>query len=375
LDKNNQINLADQTNKYKICIVSDQLGTGGAERCAGLLSIFFEKKNCKVHHVVVVDVIEYDYAGEVLNLGKLKNESNDFFNRLKRFRVLNRFFKENQFDFIIDFRVKRHQCQEFIIAKFIYNAPLIVTLHSFMTDLYFPKNKILANWIYSHCYKIVSVSDGIKKRIESDFRYSNIETIFNPIDLEFIENKSKENLGIEYKYILAVGRMQDDNIKQFDKLIASYADSELPKNDIRLILLGDGSMKQALVALVKNLNLEDKIYFEGKVNNPFKYYKNALYTVLSSKFEGFPMALIESLANETPVISFDCFSGPKEIIINHYNGILVENQNFNQLILAMNTMIKNKELYLHCKQNAKSSIQRFSIDSIGNQWLELMKIK
>ncbi|MFM9825184.1 glycosyltransferase, partial [Flavobacterium sp.] len=194
----------DQIKEKNICIVSDQLATGGAERCAAFLSVFLENNYCKVHHVIVVDKIEYEFSGKVLNLGKLKDNSNGFFNRLKRFRVLRRFFSDNQFDYIIDFRVKRYQWQEFYIAKFIYNAPLIVTVHSFMTDLYFPKNIILANWIYSHCYKIVSVSNGIKKRIESDFKYSNIETIYNPIDIGYIQNQSKENL--DYKYILAVGR-------------------------------------------------------------------------------------------------------------------------------------------------------------------------
>ena len=168
--------------------------------------------------------------------------------------------------------------------------------------------------------------------------------------------------------------MQDD-VKQFDKLIEFYAKSELPMKDIRLFILGDGILKQELIALVKILNLEDKIYFKGKVNNPFVYFRQALYTVLSSKHEGFPMVLIESLACSTPVISFDCPSGPSEIIINNENGLLVENQNFDELAKAMNHMVDNKELYLHCKQNAKSSVQRFSIEKIGNQWLELMKIK
>ena len=85
--------------------------------------------------------------------------------------------------------------------------------------------------------------------------------------------------------------------------------------------------------------------------------------------------LIESLACETPVVAFNCFSGPSEIIVDQENGLLVENQNQEKLILAMNEMVLNEKLYYHCKQNAKLSVQRFSLETIGNQWLELMKIK
>ena len=131
--------------KFRLCMVSDQLATGGAERCASLLSNYFVQNQCEVHHVIVVDKIEYEYSGEVLNLGKLKNNSNGFFNRLKRFQVLKEFYATNKFDFIIDFRVKRHQFQEFFIANYIYKSPIIVMVHSYMTDLYFLKSKYLAN--------------------------------------------------------------------------------------------------------------------------------------------------------------------------------------------------------------------------------------
>ena len=366
--------IVSEKKHHRICIVTDQLATGGAERCAALLSIFLENNNCNVHHVVVVDKIEYEFAGEVLNLGKLKNQSNEFFNRLKRFKVLKHFFQNNKFDFIIDFRVKRHSLQEYFIAKYIFNSPLIVTIHSFMTDLYFPKSKFLANKIYSHCYKIVTVSKAINDKIKSEFAYSNLETIYNPIDFNLIEYASNENFKLDFKFILAVGRMQD-SVKQFDVLIDCYAASILPKLNIKLILLGDGLLKRDLEKQVANLNLEDYILFKGKVSNPFSYYKQALYTVLSSKNEGFPTVLIESLASETPVVSYNCFSGPSEIITDHENGILVENQNQQKLIQAINEMVINEKLYYHCKANAKASVQQFSISSIGKQWLELLNFE
>ena len=82
--------------------------------------------------------------------------------------------------------------------------------------------------------------------------------------------------------------------------------------------------------------------------------------------------IIESLATETPVISFDCFSGPNEIIIDKHNGILVENQNVEKLTEAMNTLVEDINLYQHCKQNAKASVAQFDIEIIGKQWLDLL---
>ena len=102
--------------------------------------------------------------------------------------------------------------------------------------------------------------------------------------------------------------------------------------------------------------------------------KNAKFLLLSSKNEGFPNVILETLACGTPVVSFDCESGPNEIIINRENGLLVENQNFEAFKISINEMALNEELYNNCKANSKASVQQFSIDMIGRQWLELMKI-
>ena len=367
------MNVSD-TKQHRICIVSEQLAGGGAERCSAILSQFFVAKAISVHHVIVIDKVEYEYAGALLNLGKLKKEHFNFGDRIKRFKVLYSFFKENKFDFIIDTRVRNRQWQEYFITKFIYNAPLIVVVLSYMTNLYFPKTRFLAKHIFSKSYKIIAVSETIKEKIKKEYDYNQVQTIYNPIDFEYIEEKSNVSITIEGNYILAVGRMNTD-VKQFDVLIQCYANSSLPQNDIKLIILGDGIYLNDLKQFSKSLNIDDKVVFEEKKENPFPYYKNALFTVLSSRNEGFPNVLLESLFCETPVISFDCLSGPNEIISNRENGLLVENQNKEKLTQAMNELFYDKNLYYHCKQNAKQSVKRFSLETIGNEWLELMKIK
>jgi len=147
----------------------------------------------------------------------------------------------------------------------------------------------------------------------------------------------------------------------------------LPLNNIKLVILGDGDLKKDLINLSKKLNLEDHIIFEGFVSNPFKYYKNALFLVMASKFEGFPMVIIEALCCRLPIVSWDFNSGPREIIKNRENGILVENYNKEKLIEAMNLFILDNKLYLHCKENAFSSVKQFSLETIGNEWLNVFK--
>ena len=196
--------------------------------------------------------------------------------------------------------------------------------------------------------------------------------ILNPIDILAIEKFSKTSLDIDFQFIIAAGRMTEN--KQFDLLIKSYAASNLPENSIKLILLGDGENRKKLEVLAFELNLSDKIIFKGQVENPYSYFAKAKFLVLSSLHEGLPMVLLESLACGTPVISFDCLSGPSEIIENEQNGLLVENQNFNQLKEAINFFHENDTLYNYCKQNSKNSIEKFSLENIGNQWLEYLNI-
>ncbi|HRN98591.1 MAG TPA: glycosyltransferase [Flavobacterium sp.] len=350
-----------QNHTPKICLIGHSLATGGAERAMAALSRFFSSRGIVVHVVTVVDNIQYPFDGELLNLGKCES-------RLQKFRTLYKYLRQDKFDFIIDFRMRPGFFQEWLTARFLYNAPTVYAVHSAKIDWYLPKSVLLARLIYGGSYRIVTVSKGIEDLLEP---YGlPLTAIPNPIDFDQISRLSMETVQTE-SFILAVGRM-DDDVKQFDKLIRAYADSDLPFQNIRLVILRDGKHRQSLKQLAAELNVPVSI--DGAVANPYPWFKNARFTVLCSKTEGLPTVLLESLACGTPVVSFDCKTGPAEIVRDGENGMLVPDQDFEALTHAMNWMAQNEEFREACRQDAFHGLEKFHLENVGRAWLELLKI-
>ncbi len=364
--------MINQSRKYKIALVGDSLAGGGAEKAHAQLSVFFAENGIEVCNCIFLDWVAYEHAGSIMNLGKI-NPGGFFISRkIKRFLHFRKFVKQNNFDCIIDFRMRTGFIQELLIAKLVYDERSVYSVRSGILKFYFPENPVLSRLIYKD-KKINTVSRAVAESVLTKKLASNAHCIYNPVDFKRIDAQKKAFAIDDSDFILAVGRMNDE-VKQFDKLIESYAKSVLPKKGIGLKILGEGKNKAAYEALSGKLGVKHLIEFHGFSVNPFPYYTNALFTVLCSKNEGFPNVLVESLACATPVVSFNCFSGPNEIIIDKENGILVENQNFAELTEAIDLMTENKELYNSCKQNARQSVQRFSLENIGKQWLDYLKI-
>jgi glycosyltransferase involved in cell wall biosynthesis len=355
----------------KICLVTVTLSDGGAERVAALLSKYFDNQEFEVYHVVFSGKVEYDFSGKLFHLEHLKDKRNSWWSRSKRFFALKKFFANNHFDYVIDFRTKEFFLQELIIHNFVY-PKFIQTIHSFKLKSYLPKNRYLAKIFYRNCQQFITVSEGINDKVRSEYNFITSELIYNPIDFENISEKATEPILDDFQYILSAGSM-NKNVKQFDKLMECYAKSILPSKNIKLIILGEGKLKNKWIKLAESLNLQDFIVFKGNVKNPFRYYKNALFTVSTSKYEGMPMVLLESLACGTPIISWDYASGPNEIIDNKNNGLIIENQNTEKLISAINLFVSDNNLYLQCKENALASVKPFSLETIGEEWLKVFK--
>ncbi|RZJ69422.1 glycosyltransferase [Flavobacterium sp.] len=354
----------------KICLVGNSLSFGGADKIHAVLSNYLASEGFEVHNIIFIDAISYDFSGEILNLGKTY-KTGGVFEVLKRFRMISKYLKKHEFDYIIDFRSHHKPLREFVLTRLMSRYRYIPTVHSFNTEWYFTPNDFVAKRIFSKAHKIVCVASEIESKVKSEYGYQNVMTIPNPLEIAKIQKLSSEEIGQDSRYILAAGRMAEDDHKQFAKLIDAFADSDLPKNNFKLLILGDGPLRKQLETSCGKRNLP--VIFKGFVQNPYPYLKTADFVVLTSKFEGLPNILAEALAVGTPVVSFDCKSGPRELIAHKQNGLLVPNQNWDEFVKSLNLISENNELRHYCASNAEASIRKFEVSSIGQIWKELLK--
>ncbi|WP_185967814.1 glycosyltransferase [Formosa sediminum] len=358
-----------QSNNKKICILVSSLGKGGAERSTGQLSIMLHELGYDVHVVIILNHVDFEYRGTLLNLGDLKDKDDTLSGKWSRYLMLKRFIKAHNFDWIIDNRSRVNVFKEVFFQKFILKSERkIFVVRSFKLDVYFPKPRWFINVLFSKNAQIVAVSSGIKTEIERVFNFKHIDVIYNPI----AENTFLPSIHETQSYILFYGRL-DDGVKNISLLLEAYKLSELSNNHIHLMIMGEGKDKAYLKKKVLDLGLDGYVIFKTFVSNPLPIVAQAKYVCLTSRLEGFPRVLLESLSVGVPVVSVDCKSGPNEIIIDGFNGLLVENFNAKAISYAMNRFIFDKPLYETCKKNAKRSVEKFSIKKITNDWKQLLE--
>lgn len=150
-----------------------------------------------------------------------------------------------------------------------------------------------------------------------------IVTIHNPIN-STIENYQLAKSAEKKDYLLCVGRLESQ--KAFHYAIAAFAAIAPDYPVLRLKIVGKGTLEQDLKKQAHDLGVGDRVDFEGYKTEMIPYYQGARATLLTSLYEGFPNVLVESIALGTPVVAFDCPSGPSEIVVDGENGYLVSYQ-------------------------------------------------
>lgn len=362
----------ESVKRLKVCLVAISLANGGAERSVSILTDVLSAQGIDVHLVILNDSIAYEYNATLFNLGKFKKSKDNILSRLNRFRKLRHYFSEQNFDFIIDNRVRTNAVKEFLYLKWIYRGfKVIYVVRNYIPYSYFPKNNWVAKQMIHTAYALVTVSKEIAGQLNDLYKTNKFKHIYNPIDVF----DDRTIIPRPYRYILYLGRFED-YAKNISLLLKAYSSSVLPRYDVKLLLVGHGPSEELIRHIVSSSSvLSENVEIEPFNPNVYSVLKQAYFLALTSRYEGFPRVLIEALSVGTPVVSVDCTSGPKEVIVNEMNGLLVENESVEALANAFNRMITEPELRNKCAANAENSVSHLKKNVIAKQWIQLLTNK
>ena len=257
-----------------------------------------------------------------------------------------------------------------LVARFILGRKdrIVTRLISHLTSKKKMETK-MNRWISDPLAKIIlPQSDLIIAQSESmradlvdgsDRLSTKVVTIHNPV----LEQNEPHRLFKRPLQILFVGRLSPE--KNVDVILRAFCLVLQNYPQCKLVIVGEGPEELKLKALAQKLMIESLVVFAGYQADVAPWFRNSRLTVLTSTYEGFPNALVESISFGTPVVSYDCESGPAEIIENGLNGFLVANQNFEELVKKIEAALIPDAFDAEL---VKKSSARFGIEKIGRMY-------
>lgn len=195
-----------------------------------------------------------------------------------------------------------------------------------------------------------------------------LDCIYNWIDLNIPHSTE---YSIQSKRIISAGRFGKE--KGFDMLVKAFVPVAKKHPDWHLDIYGDGEMMETVRTLIDELELNDNIHLMGMCTNLAERYRDYAMYVLPSYREGMPLVLLEAKANRLPIISFDIMTGPREIVRDGIDGILVKPYDLDKMGNSIIKLIENDELRLNMSEKSQENINKFSKQTILNSWSELIE--
>lgn len=258
-----------------------------------------------------------------------------------------------------------------IIASKLAGVKVICCDHSNYTCVYDAKfERESRNFAaYFSDYLVTLTKKDILNYKKGALVKTKIKAIPNLIDDVLVSEFRKVHYnGMSHK-IISVGRLT--YAKNYELLI-EIAKEVLERNPgWTWDVFGTGELEQALLEKKNKLNV-CSLSFKGNVNNIYDLYGDYAFLVMTSKYEGFPMVLIEAMSKKLPCLAFDCQTGPSDIIDNGVNGFLVKEVDKDEMVKAIQAMIDSEGLRSKLSEHTKQTLEKFSTKNILKEWEKII---
>ena len=381
--------------KKNIAFFIYSLAGGGAERVVSILL----NELSDIYNITLIlmnKTISYDIPYKKINILYLEDSSpNEHgIKKLLKIPYLGLKYRNicKRYNIDLSFAFMNRPVYISMLAKlFKLDIKFIISERSTPSEIYKKNNfqslinKFLIKNLYPLSDFIVTNSYGNYNDLICNFniKKEKMKVIYNPIDLEKIYSSLKEEINgftFDKFTFISVGRL--DSGKNHKMIIEAFSELNIQSN---LIIIGKGPLEKELRNLIKKLNQEDRVFILGFKDNPHKYISKSSCFVFSSKYEGFPNVLLESLACSIPIISTNCKSGPGELLNLDYSykkynnikigkyGILIPVDDKKLLKESMQRIYLEKELRSNYINKSKDRIENFEKAKIVNDFINTIE--
>ena len=348
-------------------VVADITFKGGIERVTCNLANDFSKdyeveiisffKSNKTINYKLNDQIEVKYITNEIYDGK-PGSVKRLIKFIKAFFRINLYFRKQEINFII--------AQGMPVALMLFPLNFmkkkVIACEHVHYDYYNEIIKWIRNKLYKYYYKVVVLTSKDKEKFEKNL--DNDEYIPN-----YISKISEKKSLLNNKVIISVGRLEEQ--KGYDILIEICSKLLPDYPEWKLKIFGEGNLRKKLEEQIRKNNMGNQILLMGTTNEIEKEYLKSDIYVMSSRFEGFGMVLIEAMNMGLPLISFDCPNGPSDIIEDSVNGYLVRNFDKEEMKNRIEELIKNDEIRIKFFNNSKKRILKFKKENILKLWRKI----